>query len=155
MNHLERINTRIFDGTTNETYPLALGSSSQNKSHRLQEMLQQPDWEQFIEVRIKENRTYEENGHWEVVERKSIGNSKTILAIWSLKRKRHPKVSLDKHKARLCAHGRMQQWGVNFWEMYAPVANCINVRPPLSISLIYDLATTAINFVLTFASNTT
>jgi len=154
MNHLERIN-KIFDGTINETHPLALATSlSDNETYTFREMLQQPDREQFMEAMIKEIRTHEENDHWEVVTRKSIGNSKTILAIWSFKRKRHPDGSLDKHKARLCAHGGMQQWGVNYWETYAPVVNWISVRLLLSISLMYDLPTTAIDFVLAYPQAT-
>ena len=36
-------------------------------------------------------------------------NTKTIMGIWSFKRKRLPDGTLNKHKARLCAHGGMQQ----------------------------------------------
>ena len=39
---------------------------------------------------------------------------KTIQAIWSFKRKRYPDGTLNKHKARLCAHDSMQQWGVSY-----------------------------------------
>ena len=48
---------------------------------------------------------------------------KKIQAIWSFKRKRYPDGTLNKHKARLCAHGCMQQWGVSYWETYSPVVN--------------------------------
>ena len=39
---------------------------------------------------------------------------KKIQAIWSHKRKHFPDGTLNKHKAQLCAHGGMQQWGVNY-----------------------------------------
>eukprot|EP00957_Ditylum_brightwellii_P143740 10951469-Ditylum_brightwellii.AAC.1 len=51
------------------------------------------------------------------------GKVKTILLIWSFKRKRYPSGLLLKHKTRLCAYGCMQQWGINFWETYIPVVN--------------------------------
>jgi hypothetical protein len=35
--------------------------------------------------------------------------------------------SLVKQKARLCAHGRMQQWGTNYWKAYSPVDNMVTV----------------------------
>ena len=76
--------------------------------------------------------------------------SNTILAIWSFKRKRFLDGSLNKHKARLCAHGGMQQWGVNYWETYSPVVNWISVRLLLPIAIMNDLPTTAIDFALAF-----
>lgn len=39
-----------------------------------------------------------------------------------------------KHKARLCACGRMQQWGVNLWETHALVVNWTSGRLLLIIA---------------------
>ena len=55
-------------------------------------------------------------------------NIKTILSIWYFKLKRFSDGRLMKQKSRLCAHEGMQQWGVNYWEAYAPVVNWISVR---------------------------
>ena len=55
-----------------------------------------------------------------------------------------------KHKARLCAHGGMQQWGIDFWETYAPVVNWISVRLLLILAILHGLETKSINFVLAF-----
>ena len=44
------------------------------------------------------------------------GNLKNILSIWSFKSKRYLDLGLTKHKDILCAHGVIQQWGVNYWE---------------------------------------
>ena len=43
------------------------------------------------------------------------GKIKTILSIWSFKRKRFPCVILMKHKAIICEQGGMKKWGVNYW----------------------------------------
>jgi hypothetical protein len=75
---------------------------------------------------------------------------KTIMAIWSFKCKRLPDGTLNKHKARLCAHGGMQQWGVNYWETYAPVVNWISVRFLLVVGQLLGLETKALDFVLAF-----
>jgi hypothetical protein len=76
---------------------------------------------------------------------------KTIMSIWSFKRKRLPDGTLNKHKARLCAHGGMQQpLGVNYWETYAPVVNWISVRFLLIICQISCLESQALDFVLAF-----
>eukprot|EP00957_Ditylum_brightwellii_P129733 9896374-Ditylum_brightwellii.AAC.1 len=54
-----------------------------------------------------------------------------LMLIWSFKRKRHADESLSKHKARLCCHGGEQQWGVKFYETYAPVVAWTSVRAML------------------------
>ena len=75
---------------------------------------------------------------------------KTIQSIWAFKWKRLPDGTLNKHKARLCAHGGMQQWGVTYWEKYAPVVNWINIRFLLVMAEIIGLESKAIDFVLAF-----
>ena len=103
-------------------------------------MTQQDDASEFIAAMQKEIAAHEERGHWEVVSRSSIPlHTRTIQAIWAFKRKRFPDGTINKHKARLCAHGGMQQWGVNYWETYAPVVNWISVRFLLILSEIVGL----------------
>ena len=75
---------------------------------------------------------------------------KTILSIWSFKRKSSPSGELLKHKARLCAHGGMQKWGESYWETYSPTVNWLSVRALLAISLINNLSTSTIDFTLAF-----
>ena len=80
-------------------------------------MLQQDDRQQFVEAMQKEINDRLKCKHWEVILRSEVPkNVKTIMSIWSFKRKRFTDGSLNKHKARLCAHGGHQQWGVNYWE---------------------------------------
>ena len=55
---------------------------------------------------IKEADDHESRDHWDVVPRwEKPPDVKAILAIWSFKRKRFPDGRINKHKARLCAHG--------------------------------------------------
>ena len=75
---------------------------------------------------------------------------KPIMAIWSFKTKRYPYGTLNKHKARLCAHRVKHQWGINYWEKYAPVVNWVSVRFLLIISQLAGLETQALDFVLAF-----
>jgi hypothetical protein len=72
------------------------------------------------------------------------------MAIWSFKRKHYPDVSLNKHKACLCAHGGMQTWGQNYWETYAPIVNWASVRILLAVAKIHGLSSKSIDFVLAF-----
>ena len=73
---------------------------------------------------------------------------KAILAIWDFKRKRFPDGSINKHNARIFAHGGMQQYGVNYWETYSPTVNWISVLFLMIVAKILDLDTQAIYFVL-------
>jgi len=99
----------------------------------------------------KEIYDHESRGHWDIVRRSTIPpGMKTIQAIWSFKRKRYPDGTLNKHKARLCAHGGMQQWGVSSWETYSPVVNMLTVRLLLALCNIHGLESKSIDFILAF-----
>lgn len=141
-----------FDRTLNEIPHMIFAAGKENNEcYTFKEMLAQPDKKEFLQAMLKETAEHEGRGHWSVVLRSSMPEkTKPIQAIWSFKRKRFPNGSLNKHKARLCAHGGMQQWGINYWETYAPVVNWISVRFLMIISEILGLETQAIDFVLAF-----
>ena len=114
-------------------------------------MLKQLDRTEFIAVMGKEIDTHERRGHWELCKKSDVPDGmKTIMSLWAFKRKRLPSGDLLKHKARLCAHGGQQQWGINYWETYAPVANWASVRLLLALSHIHGLESKSIDFVLAF-----
>eukprot|EP00984_Skeletonema_dohrnii_P006298 scaffold2255_cov139-Skeletonema_dohrnii-CCMP3373.AAC.1 len=101
-----------FDGSLNQIHHMVLAASkSNNETYTFREMLKQDDSHEFIKAMEKEVEDHESRGHWEVVERSTLPSGvKTIQAIWSFRRKRFPDGTLNKFKARLCAHGGMQQW---------------------------------------------
>ena len=55
-----------------------------------------------------------------------------------------------KYKARLCAHGGMQQWGIDFWETYAPAVDWLSLRTLLVLSVIHSWHSRSIDFLLAF-----
>eukprot|EP00957_Ditylum_brightwellii_P143180 10909756-Ditylum_brightwellii.AAC.1 len=55
-----------------------------------------------------------------------------------------------KHKAHLCVHGGMQQWGLDFWETFIAVVMWITVRALLTVAAIHNLLTKCTDFVLAF-----
>ena len=80
-----------------------------NEIYTFREMLKQEDSADFVKAMLKEANDNENREHWEIMLRTNMPKGiKTIMAIWSFKRKRFPDGSLNKHKARLCAHGGMQ-----------------------------------------------
>ncbi len=89
--------------------------------------------------------------HWDLMLRTDLPiGAKTIMAIWSFKRKRFPDGTLNKHKARLCAHGGQQTWGQDYWDTYAPVVTWASVRLLLVVAKIHGLSSKSIDFVLAF-----
>jgi histone deacetylase 1/2 len=149
--HSERINSQ-YDGTLNKIHHAALAvAAGDNDTYTLKEMLKQEDSNDFVVAMVKEVEDHEKRDHWTLIPRSTMPEgTKTILSIWSFKRKRFPDGRVLKHKARLCAHGGMQTWGVNYWETYAPVVNWFSVRTLMVLSILNDLETRSIDFVLAF-----
>eukprot|EP00957_Ditylum_brightwellii_P202242 15329282-Ditylum_brightwellii.AAC.2 len=58
--------------------------------------------------------------------------------------------SLAKYKARLCCHCGQQQWGVNFYETYAPVVGQATVSTMMIMSNPHNLHIRSIDFVLAY-----
>ena len=139
------------DGSINNMHPLCMATSSgKNDTYHFHDAMQQPDREEFIKAMIKELKDHHDNKHWRLVKRSSIGNAKTVKAIWAFKRKRRPDGSILKYKARLNAHGGMQIYGETYWDTYAPVVNWISIRMMLTLSVIHSLHTKSIDFTLAF-----
>ena len=113
--------------------------------------MKQDDKLALVDATEKEISDHEKGGCWSIVHRNTLLNkARPIKAIWSFKRKRKPDGELLQHKARLCAHSGMQQWGDSYWETYSPVFSMLYVRPILAISKIHNLYSKAIDFVLAF-----
>jgi len=101
---------------------------------------------------VNEVDDHESRAHWTLTKRCDLPpGTKTIMSIWSFKRKRYPGGTLNKHKVRLCAHGGMQTWGQNYWETYNPVVNWASVCILLVVlAKIHGLSSKSIDFVLAF-----
>ena len=69
-------------------------------------MLNENCLKDFFRDMLEEIGAKEKQYHWTLIKKKDLPpRTKTIVAIWSFKRKRYPDNSVNKHKARLCAHG--------------------------------------------------
>jgi hypothetical protein len=150
VNNYHQVNL-LYNGTINCFSTLAQSSIASNETFNYNQALKQADFCEFIQAMINEVNDHESRGHWTLVKRCDLPQgTKTIMSIWSFKRKRYPDGTLNKHKARLCAHGGMQTWGRNYWETYAPVVNWASVHLILAIAKIHGLSLKSIDFVLAF-----
>jgi hypothetical protein len=125
--------------------------ATSNESLTYSQMLKEKDHKHFFEAMEIELADHKSQSHWTLMERKDLSiGMKTIAAIWSFKRKRFPDGTLNKHKARLCAHGGQQTWGQVYWETYAPVVTWASVHLLLIVAKIHGLESKIIDFVLEF-----
>jgi hypothetical protein len=125
----------LYDGTINCFSTVAQSSIASNETFTYKEAMHKTDYHEFVKAMVKEVDDHESRNPWTVMQRCDMpSDTKTIMSIWSFKRKRYPDSMLNKHKAHLCAHGGMQTWGQNYWETYAPVVNWASVRLILAIA---------------------
>ena len=80
---------------------------------------------------MEEMSSIQENGTWRLVP--LLANLKTIGLKWVYKVKKDTQGVIVKHKARLVVKGYIQRQGVDFNEVFAPVARLEIVRLLIAI----------------------
>jgi len=148
-------NSGLFD----EEHPMAfvsqaiysLAASHDPDTMTLDEALRQPDREEFIKAMHKELSDHIGRKHWKVVPIRSIPHGRTpIPMVWSMKRKRNPIGEIIKWKARLCAGGHRQIFGIDYWSTYSPVVSWNTVRLMVIMAKLMEWHIQSIDFVLAF-----
>ena len=97
-------------------------------SHRT--ALSEPAWRAAME---DEFDALQRNQTWRLVPRPSGTN--IVGSKWIFKTKLRPVGSIDKHKARLVAHGFTQQHGIDYHDTFSPVVKPVTVRLVLSLAI--------------------
>ncbi|MGZ8880111.1 MAG: reverse transcriptase domain-containing protein, partial [Halobacteriota archaeon] len=137
------------DATLNYAHPCAFQAKlADNEVFHYGQAKKQPDWPDFCKAMVAEICTLDRI--WHLVPHAALGDAKVVKAIWSIKRKRSPDGTLLKHKARLCAHGGMQEHGEHYWDTYSPVVQWLTVRLMLTLSAILGLKSRLIDFTLAY-----
>jgi hypothetical protein len=100
-------------------------SIESNETFTYKQALQEKDYHDFVLAMVHEVNYHKKRGYWTIMQCCDMPPiSKTIMSIWSIKRKQYPDGTLNKnHRARLCAHAKMQTWCLYYWETYALVVN--------------------------------
>jgi hypothetical protein len=106
-----------------------LHSVSAEEPATLEEAATDPSWRAAM---VEELRSIEENGTWTPVELPA--NQRPIGLKWVFKAKKDEQGRVVKHKARLVAKGYMQKQGIDFEEVFAPVARMESVRLILAVA---------------------
>ena len=87
------------------------------------EAIQTEVWKKAM---IEEIKAIEKNNTWKLVELPD--KKKTIDVKWIFKVKLNPDGSVSKYKARLVTRGFLQRYGVDYNELFAPVARLETIR---------------------------
>ncbi|GAU50842.1 hypothetical protein TSUD_232190 [Trifolium subterraneum] len=93
------------------------------------EALSDPNWKKAMDEEIK---SLEKNNTWRLVDLPA--QKRPITVKWIFKIKRNPDGGIVKHKARLVARGFLQQQGIDYNEVYAPVARMETIRLVIAIA---------------------
>ena len=86
-------------------------------------------WQKAMDAEIK---SIEKNDTWELTDLPK--GRKTIGVKWVFKTKLNEKGEVDKHKARLVAKGYKQKYGIDYTEVFAPVARQDTIRLVISLA---------------------
>ena len=110
------------------------------------------DSKQFRQAMQGEVDSHNSNEHWEIRRRDQVPEGVKVLdSVWAMRRKRRIKTKeVYKWKARLNIHGGQQEYGVNYWETFAPVVTWISIRLVLILSILLVWYTRQIDFVLAY-----
>jgi hypothetical protein len=110
-------------------------------------MLKAPDQADFVQAQAPEIEGLHSSGVFSYHPIASLPpRAKLLNAIWSYRRKRTPAGALLKHKARICTDGSQQQYGIDYWETYAPVVSWTTVRLLLTLASLHGWKSTQIDF---------
>jgi hypothetical protein len=97
---------------------------------------------------VEEMDALDKNEAWDIVElpagRKSVGSK------WLFKKKFNAQGKVEKYKARLVAKGYSQVEGIDFGEIFSPVAKLTSIRFLLSIAAAFDLEVEQMDVKTTF-----
>lgn len=114
------------------------------------EAMESPEKNSWILAMKDELKSIEDNNTWELTDLPS--NRKSVGSKWVYKRKTDDKGNVIRYKARLVAQGFTQKYGVDYDEVFAPVARSTTMRLMLSIAGMknyfantYDIKTAFLN----------
>ena len=150
------LDSRIVDCTDANVY-LSKSKLRDPDQPSFHEAMHGKDSEFWIEAMKTEVLDLLSRNTWERVLRSSVPRDpsgkkcKVLKSIWAFKLKRFPDGSPQKFKARFCARGDLQQEGVDFFDMYAPVVKWSTIRMLLIETLSRNWVTRQVDFTNAFA----
>jgi transposase InsO family protein len=116
---------------------MALEESIQDVPATFDEMQKRPDAPQWQQATDDEIQTLQQLGVFEVVKRPS--GVKPLTSKWVFALKRNKDGIVQRYRARLVARGHKQRYGIDYDEVFAPVAKPETTRLLLAYAASHDL----------------
>nr|XP_034893501.1 uncharacterized mitochondrial protein AtMg00820-like [Populus alba] len=114
----------LFDKDTTAHFALFAGSDPM----LFTEAVKEQKWKRAMDAEIQ---ALEKNETWELTD---LPEGKKIIGVkWIYKTKLNEKGEIDKFKARLVVKGYNQKYGVDYQEIFAPVARKNTIRLVVSL----------------------
>jgi hypothetical protein len=114
----------------------------------VREAVNSEDSKLWKKAMVEEMDALDKNEAWDIVElpagRKSVGRK------WLFKKKFNAEGKVEKYKAQLVAKGYSQVEGIDFGEIFSPVAKLTSIRFLLSIAVTFDLEVEQMDVKTTF-----
>ena len=105
-----------------------------DEPNSVEDALSNPNWVQAMK---SEMNAMHDNNTWELVPR-PVGKN-IVGSRWIFKIKRNADGSINRYKARLVAQGFSQEQGIDFSEVFSPVARSVTIRSLLAVANIHNL----------------
>lgn len=129
--------TELISSATTTVAPPAVDTDDDLEPVNVQEALDSPDAEHWLEAMRCEIKQFNEKNTW--VETTLPNGRRAVTAKWVFRRKRDENGNIVKYKARLVARGFTQIHGVDYDETYAPVARMSRLRLLFTIAATNDM----------------
>lgn len=117
------------EGLSDDDFESHLTIGSGNDPVHYDEAEKDPIWRKAMKEEIE---AIERNGTWYLTE--LPGGAKKIGVKWIFKTKRDEKGDVSKYKARLVVWGYTQEYGVDYKEVFAPVARMETIRLVIAVA---------------------
>jgi hypothetical protein len=105
----------------------------------------------FVEAVITEVNGHIDNKHWQLTKQSEVPPDTDVLpSIWPMHCKRDiTSNEIKKYKACLNLHGRKQEYGINYYETYAPVVTWFSIHL-LIIGILSGWSLCQCNFIMAY-----
>ncbi|GKG36359.1 putative retrotransposon ty1-copia subclass protein, partial [Tanacetum coccineum] len=95
-----------------------------------------PESDKWLDAMNAEMQSIKDNHVWRLVDLPP--NCKTVTSKWLFKEKTDMDGNVHTYKARLVAKGFTQTYGVDYEEMFSPIADIRAIRILIAITAFYD-----------------
>ena len=102
----------------------------------MKEAIDLEDGKLWKEAMVDEMASLHKNEAWDLVELPA--RRKPIISKWVFKKKTNAEVKVEEYKARLVAKGYSQVPGIDFGDIFSPVAKVTSIRLLLSLAATFD-----------------